>query len=129
VPALCITSKSSDPKEGVSFVMSVSSASCMAIRVVSGIFPLVLIYTSVVMKCVANSSFPSRHQPLCLLHLPSAPATSCASLRGGWVLLLAPSGWVRRIQLSVAQRVGIRSDFSFSSRPDQLMTVGSTVES
>ena len=61
--------------------------------------------------------------PLCLLHLPSALAIHCASLKGGCVLLLAPSGWVRRIQLSVAVRVGIRSNFSFSSRPDQLMTV------
>ena len=93
----------------------------------AGIFPLMLIHTSVVMECVANSSFPSRHQPLCLLPLPSALATNYASLKGGWVLLLAPSGWVRRIQLSVAARVRIRSNFSFSSRPDQLMTVGCAV--
>jgi len=86
----------------------------MAVRVVSGIFPLVLIHISVIMECVANSSCPSRHQPLCLLHLPSALAIHCASLKGGWVLLLAPSGWVRKIQLSVAARVGIRSNFSFS---------------
>jgi len=100
----------------------------MAVRVVSGIFPLVLIHTSVVMECVANSSFPSRHQPLCLVHLPSALATNCASLKEGWGLLLAPSGWVRKIQLSVAARVGIRSNFSLSSRPDQLMTVGCGVD-
>jgi hypothetical protein len=33
---------------------------------------------------------------------------------------------VRRIQLSVAKRVGVSSNFSFKllSRPDQLMTVG-----
>ena len=43
----------------------------MAVRVVSGIFPLVLIDTSVVMEHVANLSFPSRQQ-MCLLHLPSA---------------------------------------------------------
>ena len=94
MPALWISSRSSVPKEGVSFGLSASRASCIAVRVFSGIFPLVLIHTSVVMECVANSSFPSRHQPLCLLHLPSAPATNCASLKGGWVLLLAPSGWV-----------------------------------
>jgi len=39
-------------------------------------------------------------------------------------LLLAPSGLVSRIQLSGAEGVGIRSDFSLSSRPVQLMTVG-----
>jgi len=76
----------------------------MAVRVVSGIFPLVLIHTSVVMECVANSSFPSRHQPL----LPSALATNCACLKGDWDLLLAPSDWVMMIQLSVAERAGIR---------------------
>jgi len=124
VPALCISSRSSDPKEGVSFVLSASRASCMAVRVISGSFPLVMIHTSVVIECVANLSFHSRHQPLCLLHLLSALATICTSLKGGWGLLLAPSGWVRRIQLSVAERLGIRSNFSLSSRTDQLMTVG-----
>ena len=68
--------------------------------------------------------FPSRHQPLCLLHLPSALATNCASLKGGWVVLLVPSGWVRRIQLSSAEMVGIRSDLCLFSRPYQLMIVG-----
>jgi len=70
------------------------------------------------MECVANSC----HQPLCLLHLPSVLATNCA----GWVLLLAPSGWVRRIQLCVAVRVGIRSNFSLSSH--HLITVVCGVE-
>jgi len=31
---------------------------------------------------------------------------------------------VRRIQFSVVERVGIRSDFSMSVRPGQLMTIG-----
>jgi len=79
------------------------------------------------MECVANSSFPSRHQPLCLLLLPSALATNFASREGGWVSLLTPSGWVRRNPLSVVERVGIRSNFSLSSRPDQLITIGSGV--
>jgi len=39
-------------------------------------------------------------------------------------LLLVPSGWVRRIQLSVSERVGVKSNFSLSSMPDQLMTIG-----
>ena len=127
MPALCISSRSSDPKEGVCFVLSASRASCMAVRVISGIFPLVLIHTSVVKECVANSSFASRHQPLCLLHFPSALATSCASLKRSWALLLVPSGWMGRIQLSVAKRVAVRSNFSLSSRPYQLMTVGCRV--
>jgi len=50
VLALLISSTSSVSKEGVSFVLSASRASCMAVRVVSGIFPLVLIHTSVVME-------------------------------------------------------------------------------
>jgi len=83
VPALCISSRFSDPKEGVSFVLSASRASCMAVPVIYDNFPLVLIHTSVVKECEANSSFPSRHQPLCLLHFPSAVAASCASLKGG----------------------------------------------
>ena len=62
MPALWIPSRSSVPKEEVSFGLSASGASCMAVRVVSGIFSLVLIHTSVVMECVASSSFPSRHQ-------------------------------------------------------------------
>jgi len=124
VPDLCITSRSSVPNEGLSFVFSSSRASCMAIRVASEIWPLVLIHTSVVMECVANSSLPSRHHPLCRLHLPSALAILCDSPKGGWDLLLAPCGWVRRIQLSVVERVGISSAFSLSFRPGQLMTIG-----
>jgi len=76
------------------------------------------------MECVANSSFPSRHHPLCRLFFPLALATNCDSLRGGWVLLLAPCGWVRRIQFSVVERVGISSAFSLSLSPGQFMTVG-----
>ena len=96
----------------------------MAILVVSGIWPLVLIHTSVVMECEANSSLPSRHHPLCRLHFPSALATLCDSLNGGWDLFLVPSGWVRRIQFSVVERVGISSAFSLSFSPGQLMTIG-----
>ena len=107
-------------------MLSSSRASCMAVWVVSYMWPLVLIHTSVVMECMANSSFPSRHHPLCQLHLPSALATVtiCDSRRGGWVLLLAPCGLVRRIQLFVVERVGIGSAFSLSLRPGQFMTVG-----
>ena len=124
VPDLCISSRSSVPNEGVSFVLSSSRASCMAIRgVASGIWPLVLIHTSVVMECVANSSFPSRHHPLCRLHLPLALAILCDSPKGGWDLLLAPCRWVRRIQLSVMERVGISSTFSCHSGL-KLMTIG-----
>jgi len=54
----------------------------MAVRVASDILPLALIHISVVMECVANSSFPSRHHPLCLLHLPSA----LDSLKRGWFI-------------------------------------------
>jgi len=79
------------------------------------------------MECVANSSFPSRHHPLCRLHLPSALATICDSLKGGWVLLLAPCGWVRRIQLSVVERGEINSAFSLSLMPVQFVTVGCEV--
>ena len=39
-------------------------------------------------------------------------------------MLLAPCGWVRRIQLSVVERVRISSAFSLSFRPGQLMTIG-----
>ena len=39
-------------------------------------------------------------------------------------MFLAPSGWVRRIQLSVVERVGISSVFSLSVKPGQLMTIG-----
>jgi len=131
VPDLCISSRSSVPNEGVSFVLSSSRASCMATLVASGIWPLVLIHTSVVMECEANSSLPSRHHPLCLLHFPSALATLCHSLNGGWDLFLVPSGWVRRIQFSVVERVGISSAFSFLFSPGQLMTIdcGVTVSS
>ena len=128
VPALCIFSRSSLPKEGVSFLFSSSRASCKIIRVASEIRPLVLIHTSVVIEWVANSSLPSRHQPLCRLHLPSALAILCDSARGGWDLFLVPSGWVRRIQLSVEERVGISSVFSLWFRPGQLMTVGCGLE-
>jgi len=79
-------------------------------------------------ECVVNSSFPSRHHPLCRLFFLSALATNCDSLRGGWFLLLAPCGWVRRIQLSVVERVGISSAFSLSLSPGQFMTVGCGVE-
>jgi len=51
-------------------------------------------------------------------------AILCDSPQGGWDLLLAPCGWVRRIQLSVVERVGIGSFFSLSFRPGHLMTVG-----
>ena len=109
MPDLCITWRSSVRKERVSFGFPASRTSWMVVRVTSGIFPLVLIHTSVVMECVANSSFPSRHQPLCLLLFPSTLPINFASRKGGWVLLLPPIGWVRRIQLSVVERVGIRS--------------------
>ena len=46
---------------------------------------------------------------------------------GGCDLLLAPCGWVRRIKLSVVERVGISSAFSLSFRPCQFMTVGCVV--
>jgi len=124
VPDLCISSRSSVPNEGVSFLLSPSRASCMAIRVASEMWPLVLIHTSVVMECVANSSFPLRHHHLCRLHFPLALAILCDSPKGGWDLFLVPSGWVRRIQSSVVERVGISSAFSLSFRPDQLMTIG-----
>jgi len=124
VPDLCISSRSCFPNEAVSFVLSSSRASCMAIRVASEIWPLVLIHTCVVMECVANSSFPSRHHPLCWLHLPLALAILCDYPKGGWDLLHAPYGWVRRIQLSVVERVGISSAFSLSFRPGQLTTIG-----
>jgi len=74
VPDLCISSRPSLPKEGVSFLLSSSRAFCKGIRVASEIRPLVLIQTSVVIEWVANSSLPSRHLPLCRLHLPSALA-------------------------------------------------------
>jgi len=123
VPDLCISSRSSDPNEGVSFVLSSSRASCMAILLTSVILPVVLIHTSAVMECVANSSFYSRHHPLCRQLLSSALAIICDSLRGGLVLLLAPCGWVRRIQLFVFERVGISSACSLSLRPGLIMTV------
>ena len=109
---------------GVSFLLSSCRDLCKAIRVASEIRPLVLIQTSVVIEWVANLSLPSRHHPLCRLHLPSALAILWDSLRGGWDLFLAPSGWVRRIQLSVVERVGISSVFSSSIRPGQFMTIG-----
>ena len=56
--------------------------------------------------------------------LLSALATICDSLKGGWVLLLAPCGWVRRIQLSVVERGEINSAFSLSLMPVQFVTVG-----
>ena len=96
----------------------------MATLVASGIWPLVLIHTSVVMECESYLSLPSGHHPLCRLHIPSALATLCDFLNGGLDLFLVPSGWVRRIQFSVVQRVGISSAFSFSFSPGQLMTIG-----
>ena len=48
VPDLCISSRSSLPKEGVSFLLSSSRAFCKTIRVASEIRPLVLIQISVV---------------------------------------------------------------------------------
>jgi len=119
-----MTSRSSIPNEGVSFVCPSSRASCMSIRVASGIWSFVLIHTSVVMECVANSSLPSRHHPLCRLYFPSARAILCDSFKGGWDLSPVPSGWVSRIQLSVMRRVGISSDFSCSFSPGQLMIIG-----
>ena len=50
VPDLCIISRSSLPKEGVSFLLSSSRASCKVVRVVSEIRPLVLVHTSVVIE-------------------------------------------------------------------------------
>ena len=43
---------------------------------------------------------------------------------GGMGFILALSGCVRRIQLSVVERVGISSDFFLSLRPGQFITVG-----
>ena len=96
----------------------------MVLRVASEIRPLVQIQISVVMEWVANLSLPSRHHPLCGLHFPSALAINKDSFRGGWDLFLAPSGWVRRIQLFVVERVLDSSVFSMSVRPGQLMTIG-----
>ena len=93
VPDRCIYSRSSVPNEGVSSIFSSSRPSCIATLVASGIWPLVLIRTSVVMECEANLSLPSRQHPLCLLHFPSALATLCDSLNGGWDLFLVP-WWV-----------------------------------
>ena len=84
MPDLCIISRSSSPKAGVSFLFSSSRDSCRVMRVVSGIRLLMLIHTSVVVEWEANSSLPSRHQPLCRLHLPSALAILCDSTKGGW---------------------------------------------
>ena len=128
VPDPCISSRSSPPKAGVSFLLSSSRFSCRVMRVASEIRLLVLVHTSVVVEWEANSSLPSRHQPLCRLHLPSALAILCDSPRGGCDLLLAPCGWVRRIQLSVVERVGICYVFSLSFRPGQLMTIGCGLE-
>jgi len=52
------------------------------------------------------------------------PFSRAFSLDRGWDLFLVPSGWVRRIQFSVVERVGISSAFYFSFSPDQLMTIG-----
>ena len=94
------------------------------VRVTSEILLFVLIQTSIVIECVASSSFPSHHQPLCLLFFPSALATNFASQRGGRVLLICSSGWVRRIQLSVVERMGTNCCFPASFRPAHLITVG-----
>ena len=128
MPDLCISSRSSLLKEEVFFLSSSSRASCKAMRVASEIRPLVLIQTSVVIEWVANSSLPSRYHPLCRLHLPSALAIIEDSFRGGWDLFLAPSGWVRRIQLFVVERVWDSSVFSMSVKPCQLMTIGCALE-
>ena len=81
------------------------SVRCKAMRVASEIRPLELIQISVVIEWVANSSLPSRHHPLCWLHFPSALAINIDSFRETWDLFLAPSWWVRRIQLFVVERV------------------------
>jgi len=100
----------------------------MVIRVAFGILLFVFIHTSVVMECVSSSSFPSQHQPLCLLFFLLNLATNFASRNGGWVLLLSPNIWVRRIQFSVVERVGISCCFSSPSKPDQFITIGCGVE-
>jgi len=74
--------------------------------------------------CVASLSFPSSYQPLYLVFSPSALATNFASRKGGRGLLLSPSGWLRRIQVSVVDRVGISCCFSPSFRPAQFITIG-----
>ena len=116
MPDLCISSRFSLPKEGVSFLSSSSRASCRVLRAASEIRPLGLIQISVVIEWVTNSSLASRHHPLCLLHFPSALAINTDSFRRGWDLFLAPSGWVRRIQLFVVERVLDSSVFSMSVR-------------
>ena len=55
---------------------------------------------------------------------PLGPGYQSNAVRGGWDLFLAPSGWVRRIQLFVVERVEDSSVFSMSVRPGQLMTIG-----
>ena len=97
-------------------------------RVASGILPFVLIHTSVVMECVVSSSFPFRYQPLCQLFFSSAFATSFASRKVGRGLSLSPSIWMRRIQLSVVERVGISFCFSSPFRPAQFSTIDYGVE-
>jgi len=128
VPRLCMLSRSSVPKEGVSFEFSTPMASWIVVRVASGILPTVLLHTSVTMESMASSSFPSRHQPLCLLFSPSILATSFASRKGSRVSLLSPSGWVQRIQLSVVERMGINCCFSSPFRFAQSITIGCGVE-
>ena len=50
VPDLCISSRSSPPKAGVSFLLSSSRYSCRVMRVASEIRLLVLVHTSVVVE-------------------------------------------------------------------------------
>jgi len=80
------------------------------------------------MECVVSSSFPFRYQPLCQLFFSSAFATSFASRKVGRVLSLSPSIWMRRIQLSVVERVGISFCFSSPFRPAQFSTIDYGVE-
>ena len=53
VPDLCFSSRSSFPKEGLSFLLSSSRASCKAMRVASEIRPLELIQIYVVIEWVS----------------------------------------------------------------------------
>jgi len=127
VPDLCTFSHSSSPKNGLSLRSSDARASWISAAMVNDMWFRVLVHTSVVMECEASSSFPSRHHPLCVLLFPSSRAISLDYRRGGRVLLLAPSGWVRRIQLSVDERIGFNCSRSVSFSPPQLTTIGCVV--
>ena len=74
--------------------------------------------------CLLESSSARHAAPNSVLLEELALAILCDSPKGGWDLLLAPCGWVRRIQLSDMERVGISFAFSLSFRPGQLMTIG-----